>query len=278
MEELTLSEIHDGTLQILKKIMAICDQIGVNYYLAYGSLIGAVRHRGFIPWDDDLDIVMLRGDYERFTEYCAANETELYPFKLLNRENTAKYPYNIARFNDMRYRAVYDNLQSYDSGMFIDIYPLDGAGSMTPAEVEKLNRKRSYLMKMILWSIDDHYEQSQHGKWYRSVIKLFARGYAKLRGAKHFLDKMEELKNSYPMDTSRYVAEMVWDPQTVLCEKTWFDGFSLVEFEGLQVKAPADTDAFLRAYYGDYMQLPPPEARKPSHGYALYKRDCPAAE
>ena len=131
MKELSIEEIHEGTLGILKKIIEICDEINVNYFLAYGSLIGAVRHGGFIPWDDDLDIVMLRPDYEIFNQYCLKHERELYPFKLINRKNEKKYPYNIARFNDLRYRDIYENVQEYDSGMFIDVYPLDGAGHMT---------------------------------------------------------------------------------------------------------------------------------------------------
>ena len=87
MKELSIEEIHEGTLGILKKIIEICDEINVNYFLAYGSLIGAVRHGGFIPWDDDLDIVMLRPDYEIFNQYCLKHERELYPFKLINRKN-----------------------------------------------------------------------------------------------------------------------------------------------------------------------------------------------
>ena len=93
-----------------------------------------MRHGGFIPWDDDLDIVMLRPDYEVFCQYCMKHERELYPFKLINRQSEKKYPYNIARFNDLRYKAVYENVQEYDSGMFIDVYPLDGAGHMIKRE------------------------------------------------------------------------------------------------------------------------------------------------
>lgn len=273
MKELSINEIHIGTLEILQKIIEVCEKIGVNYYLAYGSLIGAVRHKGFIPWDDDLDIVMLRPDYEVFCKYCMAHESEIFPFKLMCRDNAEGYPYNIARFNDMRYKAVYENVQKYDSGMFIDIYPLDGAGNMTAQEVDKLDKKRDYLMKMILWSIDDHYEVSRHNKWYRSIIKYFVRVYAKLRGSKHFLDKMEALKNLYPLDSSKYVAEMTWDPKTVLCKKEWFGDGVIVEFERIKVKAPQNIDEFLKKYYGNYMQLPPEEERKPSHGYALYRRE-----
>ena len=127
-------------------------------------------------------------------------------------------------------------------------------------------------MKMILWSIDDHYEVSKHNKWYRSIIKYFVRIYAKMRGSKYFLDEMEALKNLYPLDSSKYVAEMTWDPKTVLCKKEWFGDGAIVEFEGIKVKAPQNIDGFLKEYYGNYMQLPPEEERKPSHGYALYRR------
>ena len=273
MKELSIQEIHEGTLGILKKIIDICDKVGVNYYLAYGSLIGAVRHGGFIPWDDDLDIVMLRPDYEVFCQYCMKHERELYPFKLINRQSEKKYPYNIARFNDLRYKAVYENVQEYDSGMFIDVYPLDGAGHMTESEVRSLYKKRDYLMKMILWSIDDHYEPSKHNKWYRSAIKYFVRSYAKFKGSDYFLNKMEDLKNQYEFDSSEYVAEMVWDIKTVLCKKSWFGEGQMIQFEDIKVKAPKDIDSFLKVYYGDYMKLPPVEQRVPSHGYALYKRE-----
>ena len=272
MNEIELDEIHNKTLELLDKLIEICDEIDINYYLAYGSLIGAMRHKGFIPWDDDLDVVMLREDYSLFLDYCKENSNKLYPYRLLCREHTEHYPYNIARLNDMRYKAVYDNVQNYDSGLFIDIYPLDGAGNMSFSEIDRLDKKRSYLMKMILWSIDDHYEKSKHNSVIRSFIKIFARRYAKIRGSKYFLDKMESFKKLYSMKDSKYVAEMTWDPSTILFEKKWFDGYSIVEFEGKKIKAPNDVDSFLKQCYGDYMCLPPLEERKPSHCYKLYRR------
>ena len=157
--------------------------------------------------------------------------------------------------------------------MFIDVYPLDGAGHMTESEVRSLDKKRDYLMKMILWSIDDHYEPSKHNKWYRSAIKYFVRSYAKFKGSDYFLNKMEDLKNQYEFDSSEYVAEMVWDIKTVMCKESWFGEGQMIQFEDIKVKAPKDIDSFLKVYYGDYMKLPPVEQRVPSHGYALYKRE-----
>nr|WP_288810388.1 LicD family protein [uncultured Anaerostipes sp.] len=271
-EELNIEQIHKATLGIVEKLIEICDKINVNYYVAYGSLIGVVRHKGFIPWDDDFDVVMLRDDYEKFCDYCIKNENKLKPFKLLSRKCEKKYPYNIARLNNMNYKAVYDNVQGYESGIFIDIYPLDGAGSDVDKVLKKVEKKKSNLFRITLWSIDDHYTKSTYNKWYRSIIKYFVRGYSKVRGAKHFLDKMEDFKNLYDINNSRYIAEMTWDSGLTLYEKSWFDKYIYMDFENLKVKVPIGYDDFLRCHYGDYMKFPPKEEQVPHHEYKVYQR------
>lgn len=273
MNELSIDEIHNGTIIILKEIIRICDELDIKYYLAFGSLIGAIRHQGFIPWDDDLDIIMLRPDYDIFCNYCLKNAASIQPFKLISRENEKKYPYNIARFNDMRYKAIYENIQDYDSGMFIDIYPFDGIKEMTDSEIRYLNKKRDLFIKMILWSADERFEPSKHNKWYRSFIKYIARKYSKLKGSEYFLNKMDKFRLLYPYDECDYVAEMVWDIQTVPCKKEWFGEGTFVKFEEIMVRAPKDFDSFLKKYYGDYMKMPPLDKRVPTHGYKLYKRN-----
>ena len=150
--ELTLAEIHEGTLEVLKRFISVCDQIGVQYFLAYGSLIGAVRHHGFIPWDDDLDVIMLRPDYEKFREYCNKHEGELTPFRFFDRHNTPDYPYTIGRFCDTRYRMVRnDNVPDAGQGMFIDIYPHDGAGNNNDKRWKSILKK-----KTVMWQCTIH--------------------------------------------------------------------------------------------------------------------------
>ena len=271
-EELNIEQIHQVTLDIVKKLIEICDEIHVNYYVAYGSLIGVVRHKGFIPWDDDFDVVMLRNDYEKFCDYCTKHQKEMRPYKLLTRENEEKYPYNIARLNNMDYQAVYDNVQGYDSGIFIDIYPIDGAGTNAEQVMKRVKKKKSNLFRITLWSIDDHYTKSTYHKWYRSVIKYFVRLYAKIRGSKYFLDQLEAFKNLYDIDESRYIAEMTWDSGLTLYEKKWFDDYLYMDFENLKVKVPVGYDEFLRCHYGDYMKLPPKEEQIPHHEYKVYPR------
>lgn len=272
-EKLTLEEIHSVTLCVLKKVIDICDKLNINYYMAYGTLIGVVRHNGFIPWDDDCDITMCRPDYEKFVSYCDSHAEELYPYKLLSKTNTNNYPYNIVRFNDMRYKAVYENTQSYDSGVFIDIYPLDGIDISDPALIKKINQKRKFLKTMIIWATDDHFEKSKHNKWYRTMIKYIARSWAKTMGGRYFLDKLENLKNTFDYDACSYVGDMVWDFSTVPLKKEWFDDYLFADFEGVKVKIPHDYDSFLKVYYGNYMELPPENQRVASHFYAIYRRD-----
>lgn len=271
-QEITTKEIHESTVDILKKIIKICDDLDIEYFLAYGTLIGAIRHKGFIPWDDDCDITMLRPDFDRFVEYCLQNEGELYPFKLLCRENTKNYPYNIPRFNDMRYEAVYENTQNYESGMFVDVYPLDGIDITKKRLISQIDTNRNYLKKMIIWATDDHFEISKHNKLYRTIIKFLARGYAKLRGADYFLNKLEAYRKMFDYEKCDFVGDMVWDFRTIPLRKEWFSSSVIVPFENIYVKIPVGYDEFLKVYYGDYMKLPPMEERVPSHRYKLYRR------
>ena len=270
--ELSIDEIHSITLEVVEKLIQICDAIGINYYVAYGSLIGVIRHKGFIPWDDDFDVVMLRDDYEKFCDYCICHQDDLKPYKLFTRKNVDKYPYNIARLNNMDYRAIYENVQGYDSGIFIDIYPLDGAGINAEQVIRRVKKKKSDLFRITLWSVDDHYTKSTYHKWYRSVAKYFVRGYAKIRGYKYFLDKMEAFKDLYDTNTSRYVAEMTWDSGLTLYEKKWFEDYIYMDFENLKVKVPSGYDEFLKCHYGDYMKLPPKSEQVPHHEYKVYRR------
>ena len=148
-----LKRIQEKECYILESIVNICERNCIEYFLIGGTCLGAVRHDGFIPWDDDFDVVMLRDDYEKFCDYCIHHQDEMKPYKLLTRKNEENYPYNIARLNNMDYRAVYENVQGYDSGVFIDIYPLDGAGSKAEQVIQRVKKKKSDLFRITLWSI-----------------------------------------------------------------------------------------------------------------------------
>lgn len=128
MEELTLRQMQEGALNILKKLDGICREQGLRYFLFYGTLIGAIRHKGFIPWDDDLDVAMPRPDFDKLVAYCRRHRQELQPMQLMTVDDNPRYVYPIARFSDTRYRVKYQGIRDYGLGLFVDIYPLDGCG------------------------------------------------------------------------------------------------------------------------------------------------------
>lgn len=269
--ELKLSEIHACILEILKKIIEICNTINVNYYVAYGSLIGAVRHGGFIPWDDDFDIVMMRSEYEKFKEYCNKHEEELYPFRFFDRHNTKEYPYGIARFCDLRYRMERnDDTPTAGQGVFIDLYPIDGVGN-TKKDINKIYFKRHIYMLLYSRAVSNSIFPKARSKWlvFLSAPAYF---YSHLKGKEYFLDKMEALKNLYAFEESDNVACVVWEDSKIFYDKKIFDEYIYMDFEGIKVKVPKEYDAWLKTSYGNYMELPPADMQKPNHNYKIYKK------
>lgn len=270
-QALTLEEIHKETLEILKKIISICDELKINYFLAYGSLIGAVRHQGFIPWDDDLDLIMLRPEYDKFLQYCTEHEEELFPFKLMGRHNTPGFPFTITRFCDLRYRMVADEIPDAGMGMFIDIYPFDGAGNDEQQIHQKIAKKKWLWINCLFSALKGKFEPSTKG-FLRSIVKLPGHLFARLMGPDYFLNRLETLKDIYSLEESKYVTCMIWDWPIKLKEKKHFEEFTYLPFEGIQVKVPKEYDTVLRNSYGDYMCLPPEEKRVPHHEYCLYRK------
>ena len=123
MQELTLEEIHAAELYTLKEVDKLCRELKIKYWVAFGTLIGAVREHGFIPWDDDLDIVMKRDDYEIFLNYFFTHKHDT--LELNHPLNNKDYTYYIARVSEKNNRLVFEDTK-YTSGVFIDIYPMDG--------------------------------------------------------------------------------------------------------------------------------------------------------
>lgn len=269
--ELDLNEIHKCILEILKKFIEICDVINVNYYVAYGSLIGAVRHGGFIPWDDDFDVAMLRSEYEKFKEYCNEHEEDIYPFRFFDYHNTDNYPYGIARFCDLRYRMeCNDNIPTAGQGAFIDLYPIDGAGK-TQKDINKLSFKKYIYTLFYNRAMSNSIFPKSKKKWlvFLSAPAYF---YSHLKGKNYFLNKMESLKNLYAFEDSDNVACVVWGDSKIYYDKKIFDEYIYMDFEGIKVKVPKKYDAWLKTSYGNYMELPPIDMQKPHHNYKIFKK------
>ena len=272
MKELSLREIQLAEFGVLQKLDALCRQLELRYYLFYGTLLGAVRHQGFIPWDDDVDVAMPRPDYEKLLDYCDQNAETLAPFRLMHCRKDKEYIYPIARLCDTRYTVDYEGTVDYGLGLFVDLYPLDGCGD-TEAEARKIHKKNDTLQRLTHLAGTDKFHPSLKGGIHRTVIKFLSYCYAKPLGARHFALKAEKNSMALPFDESKYVSCTVWFDWFHCFDKAILAEPTYLTFEEGQYSVPAGWDGLLKDWYGDYMQLPPEEQRVGHHYYKAYLKE-----
>ena len=273
MQELSLRDIQMGSLEILKKIDKICREEDITYFLMYGTLIGAVRHDGFIPWDDDIDIAMPRDSYEKFLDYCRKNSDALKPLELIHFSTNDKYIYPIARLSDSSYRTEYTGVEDYGLGLFVDIYPFDGWGN-TKSEGEKIEKSFYFDRLLISLAGSKEYVPSYHNSAIRSAVKYMGYKIAKKFSMSALLKKTDDKARKYKYDEAGYVGCTSWIDIAGLKLRIRKELLKPVlhKFEGYEFYIPEGYDEILKTNYGDYMQLPPEEDRIPHHKYKVFRK------
>jgi len=260
------------SLEILKFITNICEVQKFRYCLMYGTLIGAIRHKGFIPWDDDVDIMMPRTDYENLLYYLTKHKDELGPYQVFNRNTCKNYIYAITRISDSRYEIIKEDEDMHGMGVFIDIYPYDGLGNSFEKALIKLNKSR-----LLCDSIVSHRKinsiQNYNLNNILSFLKKSIRN--KVYGINYYHKKLNRLKNNDNYDESNYVGPLMWyftKPEKVLFKRSLFDNLIKVPFEDHSFYVPSDYDKLLKQEYNNYMELPPEECRVGHHNYKTYRK------
>ena len=253
----TLRKLQLCQLHMLEEIDRICEAAGLTYYLFGGSAIGAVRHGGFIPWDDDLDIAMYRRDYELFQKIMIEHHSDKY--FLQSSETDANYPRVIVK---VRLKGTVQQERSYEcvdceNGVYIDVFPIDyvshpgGFGMWLRGKIVRL----CFAYKTI-WCGTDNGHNMELKKALRFVVKCIPTGWID-RLMKYVCTKDNQKPRAY---STVFLSGYGWKRQIHRSE-TIGKGKKIV-FESGMFNAPADIDTFLRNIYGDYMILPPPEKRK----------------
>lgn len=266
MRKIEIEEIREILLSLMDEIHAICEKHGLRYYLSGGTLIGAVRHNGFIPWDDDIDIYMPRPDYDKFMQiYQEEGDNILYEHCL---NEDYKYPY--AKLCKKNTRLIEKGgYGGVDMGVYLDIFPLDALGN-SEAEAKKLMRKLLPYVNLNLSLLVDQWRENV------SFVKNFAiwnlhNVAIMMGGHKKLLKKVDKIIRTYDYETSAYVGEFIDEIQYKrITDKKLYDARILHEFEGRQYYIPAGYDKILTDFYGDYMTPPPKEKQVLTHGYDAY--------
>jgi lipopolysaccharide cholinephosphotransferase len=272
-EQLTMQQTQAISLEILRTVADICEAQNLRYALIYGTLIGAVRHHDYIPWDDDVDIMMPRPDYDKLLAYLDDHIGEYPNLKVFNRQTCKDYPYMITRISDDRYVIEMENEKPYGMGVFIDIYPYDGLG-VTKEEAVRYGLKGDRLSSLCYQASRDHFAMETTTSALRKLLKFPVYLVAKLCGKDFFQKKLEKLARVKDYDTSEYVGCVIWLSwgEKDIFPRKWFDETIMMPFGKYSFRVPKEYDAVLRHEYGDYMQLPPEKDRIGHHFYKVYKK------
>lgn len=269
IEDSCLKEIEFG---VLRQFHDICVREGFHYSLIGGTLLGAIRHKGFIPWDDDIDVSMPRPDYNRFIKYCVDYDT---PFTLLSHENNPCYKKLFSKIYDKRTVIVDEvgNRWNYDCGVHIDIFPIDAIG-MSKKEAISAFKKNRFDFELLVASQWKRFTKSKTHSWYYEPFRFIFYVMSRLVNVDRLIEKIEKRITRYDFEQAKYVAAACGSyrfkeilPQSVYLE------YESIEFEGEAFYAIKDHDAYLHSVYGDYMQLPPVERRVSHHTFEAFWRD-----
>lgn len=269
MKEIDLEEIKKLQVDILVKVHEFCKKNNIRYFMGYGTLLGAVRHKGYIPWDDDIDIGMPRPDYDHFIKNFNGHYNNL---TVIAPELDWNYIEPYANVYDNRTFLIEENrFANLGIGIKIDIFPIDGV----PEKFEEYVALRSelkhrlYVMGLKLHGPRGYLKLISRPKSFISVT-LTLLPYLFCPRSK--LQKMiRKFATQYDFSTSKYVDKITFQnkPLTRLPRKV-YEEFIDMEFEGQMLKALKDYDAHLKAIYGDYMKLPPKEQQINKHGFRAY--------
>lgn len=266
MKQMTLDEVKSTQVEILKYIDEICERNNIKYSLAYGTLIGAVRHGGFIPWDDDIDIILMREEYEKLLNILYQEENELY--QVLSPKDEG-YWYSYAKVTDKRTLIVEKNWPTYEKlGVFVDIIPIDYLPEDDPKslfdEAMIIDESLKYCLTDIAYS---------HDKSYMRLLKKLCR-FRKVNTCRKFDEwywKKEFEKVVAKSKPSKYIGCIAIGPYK-LWNSEMMETFSKISFEGIEFQTVKEYDKMLKKTYGNYMKLPPEEQRVSNHDFTPYWR------
>lgn len=271
--ELDLSELRSIQLSLLELFSQICKENNLRYFLSGGTMLGAIRHEGYIPWDDDIDVMMPRPDYDRLLQLAPDINSDSIFLKSPYDVRERPYPYTYAKLYDMRTLLIeMPKTKAIKSHVYIDIFPVDGL-PQDINECKKYFKSIEKLKKMHrLLSVSKC--NTNYGPKWKRLVWSFVYLFSKILDENTVLRIMEKKLRKIRFDESQYAAVVVAGYGER--ERTTLSSYKQtnVMFEGKEYSGLSGFDEYLSNLYGDYMKLPPKEKQVLSHDYcAFYKNN-----
>lgn len=258
-----VKELQQVTLEMLKDIDKVCMQYGIPYYLGEGTMLGAVRHKGFIPWDDDIDLLMMREDYERFLKIAPAAMGGKYEIQHYTTMKNCWTPLLKVRLitDSPKFRQSHIAHVTQNNGPMIDIFPLDNVPKLSSFK----QTLQGMVMRILRGTLSQKMKTADDDNFQKKVLRFFS----------HFVSR----EFLFKCINKNYVKYNNPDNQYIVClasyynvrketfPKSAFGEPVRVPFEDGLFPVPQDTDLILSTIYGDYMTPPPPEKRVIKHHF-----------
>ena len=272
MRKIEDDELREIQISILSCIDQICEKQNLCYSVGAGSLIGAIRHKGFIPWDDDIDLMMPRPDYEKLITYISTHDVGL---NVISCETELKYQDTFIKICDKttKIKDMVTNIDDIDMGVFVDIFPVDGLGNSYEDAVK--NSRKGMLLHLLMTcaGMKKFSLSTTHSVVYepvRFICYLLTRFISANK-----LARVSDKKNKrISFSDSKYAGTVCgsYREKTIL-KRDQYISVSRMSFENITVNVINDYDIYLSKLYGDYMKLPPKEKQFTHHTFIAYRKE-----
>ena len=261
LDENQTKALREKELEILHEIDRICKKHGIIYTLTYGSLLGAIRHKGFIPWDDDMDIAMTRDHYERFKQVCKKELSDRFFYQCNETDPEYFHLIDKIRLNGTIFREKVTADKKMHQGIYVDIFPFDSVPE------NKFRRKLQFLhFHLYRVGLMSKFLKNSERHGAKKILSYIVKVIYAPFSMKTLYKRAAAVASKYRGQDMKYVF-CLYDSILLdsLLQKEWLEETIDGSFEGYTFPIPKEYDKVLRVMYGDYMQLPPEKDRVPVH-------------